>query len=103
MIENIEGLFIQTVPAHDVLDSICAFLPPDISHEAVKLAVVEALAGHVVYLPKQLKNEMRNREMLKRFTGRNIGALCCEYQITRAHFYRLLKRDRAKKFTSFKK
>lgn len=103
MIESIEGIFLPTIPAHDVLDSICTFLPAGIPHDLVKLAVVQALAGHVVYLPKQLKNEMRNKEMLKRFTGKNIDILCSEYRITKQHFYRILQRDRARKFTAFKK
>jgi uncharacterized protein with PIN domain len=59
--------------------------------------------GHLVYLPKQLKNELRNREMLRKFNGHNVPELCSQYGITKTHFYRLLKRDRARRAAVFRK
>lgn len=87
----------KPLPAHDVLDSICSFLPDNMPREPVEKAVIEALAGQIIYIPLNLKWKIRNAEMISKFTGLNVCELCREYKLSRAQFYRILRKSRIKK------
>jgi Mor family transcriptional regulator len=92
-----DALFLPTVPTHEILENICSFLPDTICHNTVKVAIIKAQAGHLVYIPKHLLAEIRNNEMMDKFDGGNMREICIEYRVSKMHFYRILKRYRNRK------
>jgi Mor family transcriptional regulator len=60
------------------------------------LALAEYFGGRMVYLPKgdRLKIALRDAEIWRRFTGRNVQELASEYQVSEIHMYALLRKQR---------
>ena len=79
-----------------VLQALAVELPPEIPRETVFDAMARAWGDKEIVVPLAfLQRLRRNREMLRRFTGRNMLELCAEFGIHRRQFYRILNRFRS--------
>jgi Mor family transcriptional regulator len=65
--------------------------------QANVLALAEYFGGRMVYLPKgdRLRIALRDAEMWRAFTGKNVPTLAQEYDISEIHCYAVLKKQRA--------
>jgi len=61
------------------------------------LALAELMGGDNWYFPNaaELREELRDIEIYRRFNGRNIEALAREYRVTLRQMYRIITKQRA--------
>ena len=62
----------------------------------VVLALATHLGGRQFYLPRgdRLRTALRDAEIWRRFTGRNVTALAAEYGVSEIHLYAVLRQQR---------
>jgi len=65
--------------------------------QASVLALAEYFGGRMVYLPKgdRLRIALRDAEMWRAFSGKNVPELAAHYDLSEIHVYSLLKKQRA--------
>lgn len=87
-----EPIYLPFSEMPEVLDHLVCELKETNTPEDVVNAVLKAWGGRAIYFPQQkYQVNLRNSEMMKEFTGRNVTELCAKYKITRQRFYQILR------------
>lgn len=60
----------------------------------VEKTIHSEYAGQPVYINKRVKNNLRNSDIYKKFTGSNIGQLCRDYDLCAQQIRRIVKSQR---------